>query len=192
MIIITSTITYNRSLPKGLIVTLSLSYHYPPCSIFTMASFGKLPRDVQRELLRHVKPLPNSKANSKATTGGMNQNHKTTTMQQRKQRDAYKILLACVGFVGFSASLPYWATQWIDNLNDRDDPLTPAQVRRGAFLNSGSKDAGKDPNWDWKHGRYVYPPGFAEHLKQQNPNQTDFGPDLGPMVQEERRRQQQQ
>ena len=96
--------------------------------------------------------------------------------------------MGCTVFVGAAASLPYWATQSIGNLTDRDDPLTAAQVRRGAFLNSGSRDAGKDPNWDWKHGTYVYPKGFAEHLKQQRPNDLDLGPDIGPMVQAERKR----
>ena len=39
---------------------------------------------------------------------------------------------------------------------------------------------------------YIYPKGFAEHLKMQNPEETDFGPDIGPMVQDERKRRQQQ
>ena len=74
--------------------------------------------------------------------------------------------------------IPYIATQWIGNLNEKDDALTAAQIRRGAFLNSGSKDAGKDPNWDFKTGTYNYPQGFAEHLKMENPKQSDLGPDI--------------
>jgi hypothetical protein len=138
-------------------------------------AFNKLPPEVARELLRHVKPL---KAKIKP--------------EAEKNNGSNKILFACIGFVGFAASLPYIATQWVSNLSDRDESLTPAQVRRGAFQNSGSRDAGKDPNWNWKEGRYVYPPGFAEHLKKQDPDHTDFGPDIGPVVREEQKNRQTQ
>jgi hypothetical protein len=134
-------------------------------------AFRKLPPDVARELLRHVKPLKSK-----------------VQPEVENKKGANTILLACVGFVGFAASLPYIATQWVNNLSDRDEALTPAQVRRGAFSNSGSRDAGKDPNWNWSEGRYVYPPGFAEHLKKQDPEHTDFGPDLGPVVREEQKK----
>jgi hypothetical protein len=134
-----------------------------------------LPPDVRRELLRHIKPLASQKKQAPKQT----KNNNT------------KMLLGCTAFVGCAASIPYWATQTIGNLTDRDDALTPAQVRRGAFLNTGSRDAGKDPNWDWKSGTYVYPKGFAEHLKQQSdPDETDLGPDLGPMVREEKQQRQ--
>jgi hypothetical protein len=140
-------------------------------------AFRKLPPDVARELLRHVKPLQ----------------AKVHQAEAGKKNGANMIpLLACVGFVGCAASIPYIATQWVTNLSDRDEALTPAQVRRGAFGNSGSRDAGKDPNWNWKEGRYVYPPGFAEHLKKQDPEHTDFGPDLGPVVREEQKKRQAQ
>jgi len=82
-------------------------------------------------------------------------------------------------FVGGAASMPYLATQWIGNLSTKDTNLNAAGVRRGAFQNSGSKDAGPDTNWDWKNGKYVYPKGFAEHLKNNSdPNETDLGPSL--------------
>ena len=135
-----------------------------------------LPPDVRRELLRHVKP---SSAQSAQTA------HDTAA----KTKTYWPLVVGCTAFVGFGCSLPYFASQTIGNLTDRDEPLTAAQVRRGAFLNSGTHDAGKDPNWDWKNGQYIYPKGFAEHLKRQNPSETDLGPDLGPMVQEEKRRQ---
>jgi hypothetical protein len=52
---------------------------------------------------------------------------------------------------------------------------------------------GKDPNWDWKHGRYNYSEGFQRHLQQNsNPQDTDFGPDIGPIVQQQQQQQQQQ
>eukprot|EP00934_Nitzschia_sp_Nitz4_P000448 Nitzschia sp. Nitz4//scaffold37_size175936//37136//37567//NITZ4_002031-RA/size175936-processed-gene-0.176-mRNA-1//1//CDS//3329549743//448//frame0 len=135
-----------------------------------------LPPEVRRELLRHVQ---RSSPSSQATAAAAPKPH--------QQQKPYAIALACVAFVGFGCYLPYWATQTIGNLTDRDDALTAAQVRRGAFMNSGSHDAGKDPNWDWKNGTYVYTKGFAEHLKMQNPQETDLGPDLGPMVQAEKK-----
>ena len=141
-----------------------------------------LPPDVRRELLRHVKPARSSAANSASSASAASKVDGTTS------KNYWPLVTGCVAFIGFGFYLPYWATQTIGNLTDRDEPLTAAQVRRGAFLNSGSHDAGKDPNWDWKNGRYVYPKGFAEHLKRQNPNETDFGPDIGPMIEEERRR----
>ena len=104
-----------------------------------------------------------------------------------KGKNLWPLVAGCTAFVSFGAFLPYWATQTIGNLTDRDEALTAAQVRRGAFLNSGTTDAGKDTNWDWKNGRYVYPKGFAEHLKRQNPNELDLGPDIGPMIQEQRK-----
>jgi len=145
----------------------------------SMASQLKnLPPDVRRELLRHVKPRnPPGVSRTTASSG-----------DATKSKAYWPLVVGCTAFVGFGASLPYWATQTIGNLTDREEPLTAAQVRRGAFLNSGTHDAGKDPNWDWKNGRYVYPKGFAEHLKMQNPNETDLGPDIGPSVQEEQRR----
>ena len=143
-------------------------------------AFKKLSPEVRRELLRHVKSPSSSRGNQKAN-------------QQAASSDRTRMwLLGCVGFVGCASYVPYYATQKIGNLTDRDDPLTAAQVRRGAFNNSGSRDAGKHPNWDIKNGRYIYPKGFAEHLKMQNPEETDFGPDIGPMVQDERKRRQQQ
>ena len=130
-------------------------------------SFSKLPPDVRRELLRHVKP--------RGAAAGANRTSQSSGSSSG-------ILFAYLGLLGCAGMIPYVATQWIGNLNEKDDALTPAQVRRGAFLNSGTKDAGKDPNWDFRTGTYKYPPGFAEHLKMQNPKETDLGPTLGPMV----------
>ena len=148
-------------------------------------AWKKLAPEVRRELLRHVKP---KNANERL----LNQHQKMQDAGSERSQKMKRWLLGCVGFVGCAATLPYYATQKIGSLTDRDDPLTAAQVRRGAFMNSGSRDAGKDTNWDLKTGTYVYPKGFAEHLKMQNPEETDFGPDIGPMVQNERKQQQQQ
>lgn len=39
------------------------------------------------------------------------------------------------------------------NLTRQEAPLTGSQVMRGAFLNTGSKDIGPDPQW--QNGKYV-------------------------------------
>ena len=145
-------------------------------------AFKKLPPDVRRELLRHVKPAPSS-------SSAANKALSSVTSESRKS-GARIWLFGCVGFVGCAASIPYFATRRIGNLTASDDPLSSASIRRGAFNNSGSKDAGKDTNWDLKTGTYIYPKGFAEHLKMQNVNETDLGPDIGPMVQAEKKQQQ--
>mmetsp|Transcript_28861 Transcript_28861/g.32368 ORF Transcript_28861/g.32368 Transcript_28861/m.32368 type:complete len:160 (-) Transcript_28861:86-565(-) len=154
-------------------------------------AFKKLPPDVRRELLRHVKPItPVSSSSSSAAHKKKFEN--LEAVGNNRSNSAKKWLLGCVGFVGAAASIPYFATRRIGNLTARDDPLGANQIRRGAFNNSGSRDAGKDPNWDLKTGTYVYPPGFAEHLKKQNPNETDLGPDIGPMVLAEKKQQRSQ
>uniref|UniRef100_A0A6T8FEN6 Uncharacterized protein n=1 Tax=Proboscia inermis TaxID=420281 RepID=A0A6T8FEN6_9STRA len=58
-------------------------------------------------------------------------------------------------------SLPYFFTVSFDegnsvkgNLTDRKEALNNSSIRRGPFLNSGSRDAGKDPNWN--KGAYDY------------------------------------
>ena len=154
--------------------------------------FQKLSPEVRRELLRHVKPTSNNTHSKKATDHLRARHQRMEDAGNERNKSTKRWLLGCVGFVGCAATLPYYATQKIGSLTDRDDPLTAAQVRRGAFMNSGSRDAGKDTNWDLKTGRYIYPKGFAEHLSMQDPEETDFGPDIGPMVQQERSKRQQQ
>ena len=55
--------------------------------------------------------------------------------------------------------LAWW---WIGHLNERDDPLTAAQTRRGAFLNSGTRDIGPDPDWDFQKGQHKFEKGYGE------------------------------
>ncbi|KAE8897976.1 hypothetical protein PF005_g6083 [Phytophthora fragariae] len=40
------------------------------------------------------------------------------------------------------------------NLTAQEKPLNSSQIRRGAYANSGSRDAGVDPDWDLKTGTY--------------------------------------
>jgi len=49
--------------------------------------------------------------------------------------------------------VPYILVHNWPTLQNKQGPLTGTQVQRGAFMNTGSKDAGPDP--DWKNGTYV-------------------------------------
>jgi hypothetical protein len=108
-----------------------------------MSALKKLPPEVARELRRHVSPRPLK----------TQQAAKELAEQQRKKSSGW-VLAGCVAFTGTAFAIPFAAQQWIGNLNARDGPLTHAQIRRGAFLNSGSTDAGKDPAWDFRKGEY--------------------------------------
>ena len=146
-------------------------------------SLNKLPPEVARELLRHVKPrraaVSATKQQSSSSSSSSSNNNNTN------------VLLGCVGFLGLSASIPYIATNWIGkNLYDSDEPLTSSQVRRGPFMNSGSRDAGPDPNW--KQGQYVYTKEMVETLTQakQQQDRVDLGPDVGPITRQQQSQQQ--
>ena len=65
-----------------------------------------------------------------------------------------------MSFAGFMCAVPvilhrrHMALQQGVPLWASDKPLTTGQVRRGVYLNTGSKDAGPDPDWDHKTGLY--------------------------------------
>lgn len=40
-------------------------------------------------------------------------------------------------------------------------------------MNSGSRDAGKDPNWDWKNGKYVGAEGYAALFAKDDPDKIE-------------------
>ncbi|KAG7381014.1 hypothetical protein PHYPSEUDO_006531 [Phytophthora pseudosyringae] len=40
------------------------------------------------------------------------------------------------------------------NLTSQEKPLNASQIRRGVYANSGSRDAGADPDWDLSTGSY--------------------------------------
>ena len=111
--------------------------------------FRGMPPHVVRELMRHVsaKPLPKH-------SDMIQQVH-----DEQKQR-MRKVLYGCIAFTSIAASIPLLAHWWIGGLNEKENGLTAAQNRRGAFLNSGSKDVGKDPNWDFTKGEYKKDAGY--------------------------------
>ena len=65
-------------------------------------------------------------------------------------------VIGLFAFVGFMGALPILLSERHKRLTGgvpmiaNEDPLTPAQVRRGPYLNTGSKDAGADPDWQWQ------------------------------------------
>jgi hypothetical protein len=61
------------------------------------------------------------------------------------------------------------ATWWI-TLNEKETPLTAAQARRGAFNNSGSKDVGKDENWNFETGQYKKDVGYYAMYQEEGNN----------------------
>jgi hypothetical protein len=121
-------------------------------TIIRMASH-KIPKHVAQELKRHVQ---------KSSSHNNNNNNNKTVMA----------LLGCVALTGLAAAMPYLATKWTGNLNAKDDPLTAAQVRRGAFTNSGTRDVGKDPNWNFQTGTYKHSPDLEKMMQQQQQQYT--------------------
>lgn len=108
-----------------------------------------MPPEVARELRRHISPRPLKQMSNTQRAAAQQQ-----LADQQQKRSSGWVLAGCVAFTGAAFSIPFVAQQWIGNLNSRDDPLTHAQIRRGAFMNSGSTDAGKDPHWDFRKGQY--------------------------------------
>uniref|UniRef100_A0AAV1VDY3 Uncharacterized protein n=1 Tax=Peronospora matthiolae TaxID=2874970 RepID=A0AAV1VDY3_9STRA len=71
-----------------------------------------------------------------------------------KVRDNTVVQLALVMAAGFF-SIPFVAHYTkTANFTAQKDPLNSSQIRRGAYLNSGSRDAGADPDWDLSTGTY--------------------------------------
>ncbi len=136
----------------------------------------KLPPHILRELRRHVPPPPSSATSQAAATSKAN----NSSMKW--------VLSGCIAFTGMAFTLPYFSTKAITNLHQKDGSLTAAQVRRGAFLNSGTKDAGPDPNWDFQRGQYrkdqVYREFFASddatNLNHNGPGGKYFYRGTGP------------
>jgi hypothetical protein len=128
-----------------------------------MVAARKIPPHFARELKRHV--IKQTQSSSSSTS------HNNSTV---------KTLFGCVAFAGVTASIPYFALQWIAPLNDREDALTHSQIRRGAFNNSGSRDAGRDPNWDFKTGTRIKNDEYMDLFLKDNPNEIEHGDRFKP------------
>jgi hypothetical protein len=136
-----------------------------------MSALKNLPPHVARELRRHISPHPLPKRRpppgggavaASATGGGPAEAAEAAAAQQQQQQQRVRSVLAgCVAFTVAAGSLPLVATYWIGGLTDKDGPLTAPQVRRGAFQNSGTRDVGRDPNWDFATGQYKKDSGYA-------------------------------
>ena len=135
--------------------TDSITFSLEVSTVLNMAS-RKIPEHVARELKRHVAISSNSKKDNKSTN----------------------VLIGCIALTSLAASFPYLSSKWIGNLNEKDGALTAAQVRRGAFLNSGTRDVGKDPRWDFSTGTYKRDEEFSEMMKQNDPNQIEHGDEM--------------
>ncbi|KAL7476419.1 hypothetical protein ACHAW6_002287 [Cyclotella cf. meneghiniana] len=131
---------------------------------------SKIPPHVARELRRHVStPLSSPKTSP-------------TTSSSLFSFDP-KVLAGCLALTATMAAVPYFFMHAIRPLNERDDALTGSQIRRGAFNNSGSKDVGKDPYWDFKRGRRkkagedgcVDDGGYEELFRRDDPAEVDIG-----------------
>jgi hypothetical protein len=161
------------------------------------SSLSKLPPNVLRELRRHISPNPVSKHSMSETISsttsaavsvggydkgtminrGMNVNENEHNRQQFWNNNMKYVLGGCIVFTTMTASFPLVAHYYMSGLNEKEEPLTAAQVRRGAFLNSGTKDIGKDPNWDFTNGKYKKDTGYyamsMEEQQQQNNNNNN-------------------
>ena len=54
--------------------------------------------------------------------------------------------------------------------------LNASQIRRGPYLNSGSKDVGVDPNWDFKTGTRIRTNDLNDHENDREPKESWLNP----------------
>uniref|UniRef100_A0A7S2U6A6 Uncharacterized protein n=1 Tax=Attheya septentrionalis TaxID=420275 RepID=A0A7S2U6A6_9STRA len=139
----------------------------------------KIPPHVAREMRRHIQPAAKKVAGGSGGSGSSSSSSGKNTM---------RTLAGLVVFTGATASIPYWALKWIRPLNARDEALTHAQIRRGAFNNSGSRDAGKDPMWDFKTGSRIQDQSYVELFAKDDPNQMDHGDKFVHQAKQQQRR----
>ena len=135
-------------------VTLSINR---PCNKMSANKLKNLPPHVLRELRRHVSPkAPPRQGNTTTATTTASDGQRPKMSNGMKAALGGTILLTAT-----AASFPLLATWWIGNLAQKEDPLTAPQVRRGAFLNSGTRDVGVDPEWDFTTGQHKTKSGYA-------------------------------
>mmetsp|Transcript_9855 Transcript_9855/g.14670 ORF Transcript_9855/g.14670 Transcript_9855/m.14670 type:complete len:83 (+) Transcript_9855:28-276(+) len=60
--------------------------------------------------------------------------------------------VACAGFALLCASMPFFITKnQSESLYSKEGALSSGAIRRGVYVNSGSKDVGVDKEWDFKN-----------------------------------------
>ena len=127
----------------------------------------KIPPHVAAELRRHVASTKQQASSKGDRPGGSKEGggggwSKGTT------------LAACCAFTAAAGSIPYLVMKHFKPLNEREEALTHAQIRRGAFMNSGSRDVGKDPLWDFKTGTRIKDKAYVELFeKDEGPGYID-------------------
>ena len=148
-----------------------------PLHPWVAAMASKIPPHVARELRRHVvKPRPPPGGSS---AGGPSSADAPSGFSFSQP----KVLAGCLALTATMTVVPYLFMGWIQPLTERDGELTGSQIRRGAFNNSGSKDAGKDPYWDFKQGRRKKvgedgcedDGGYEDLFRRDDPNQMEHG-----------------
>jgi len=93
---------------------------------------------------------------------------------RRSSKSKGATLAACCAFTAAAGSIPYLVMTHFRPLNEREEALTHAQIRRGAFLNSGSRDVGRDPLWDFRTGTRIKDRGYVELFeKDEGPGHID-------------------
>ena len=120
---------------------------------------------VLRELRRHV----SLRAPPRAAQQQQQQ------QQSQKMSNGMKAALGgTIALTATAASFPLLATWWIGNLAQKDDALTAPQVRRGAFINSGTRDVGRDPDWDFEKGVHKIKSGYAAIAEEKGSLPAEF------------------
>ena len=133
------------------------------------AAKQKIPPYVTAELRRHV-AASKAQARGNASSGDSAKAGKEGGGGWSKGAT----LAACCAFTAAAGSIPYLVMKHFKPLNEREEALTHAQIRRGAFMNSGSRDVGKDPMWDFKTGTRIQDKGYVELFeKDEGPDHVD-------------------
>jgi hypothetical protein len=139
---------------------------------------SSIPPQYLRELKRHIRlPKYQTTKNNIVVEGNMtkafsdrykhnnnnNYNNNNSNNQKNKNNVA---LIGTLSLLGFSCSLPMLCFLWVGrSLTDQEEPLSASQIRRGPFLNSGSRDAGRDPKW--VKGVYQKDEDYTAHFKRE-------------------------
>mmetsp|Transcript_8415 Transcript_8415/g.12647 ORF Transcript_8415/g.12647 Transcript_8415/m.12647 type:complete len:157 (-) Transcript_8415:64-534(-) len=135
----------------------------------------KIPRHVARELARHVKKSTPQLSSPPPSSSSSKNKYWYDSKSNNVNTGKLKTVAACFAFVGITAQVPLWAMKWIGPLNEKDGALTGSQIRRGAFNNSGSRDVGKDPNWDFRTGTRKKDKEYVDLFLKDNPREIDHG-----------------